>query len=175
MFLFPKKKIEGAFTFGSFSKRTLPLDTRRARVRLIYLYPLYIFKMFNFVNNYIVTNVGTFAGMITALFLIVIGTPLISFKGGIPRIAGVIINKGKSILTAILLAIVTFFVISPLLVLLFKFLIKSFVDFTIPILITLSGLALWEWDRKMRWDYKWYWRPFLAFGILLIILEVFLY
>jgi len=131
--------------------------------------------MFSFINNYVVSNAGTFAGMITALFLIVIGTPLISFKGGIPRIVGVIINKGKSILLAILLAIVTFFVISPLLVLLFKFLIKTFVDFTIPILITLSGLALWEWDKKMRWDYKWYWIPFLLVGILLIVLEIFLY
>lgn len=131
--------------------------------------------MFNFVNNFVISNAGTFAGMITALFLIVIGTPLISFKGGIPRIAGIIINKGKSIVIAILIAIVTFFVIAPLLTLFFKYLIKALVDFTIPILVVLSGLALGEWDKKMRWDYKWYWIPFLLVGVLLIILEIFLY
>lgn len=131
--------------------------------------------MFNFINNFILNNVGTFAGIITALFLIVIGTPLISFKGGIPRIAGKIIKKGKSIVLAILLAIVIFFVISPLLALLFKFLIKTFVDFTIPVLIILSGLVLGEWDKKMRWDYKWYWIPFLIIGILLFILEIWAY
>ena len=131
--------------------------------------------MFNFINNFILNNAGTFAGIITALFLIVIGTPLISFKGGIPRIGGKIINKGKSIVIAILVAIVIFFVISPLLALLFKFLIKIFVDFTIPVLIILSGLALWEWDKKMRWDYKWYWIPFLLVGILLLILEIWVY
>jgi len=131
--------------------------------------------MFNFINQWIISNVASFSGMCTALFMIIIGTPLISFKGGIPRIAGVIINKGKSIVVAILLAIITFFVISPLLNLLFKYLIKTFVDFTIPVLIVFSGLTLWEWDRKMRWDYKWYWITILLVGMLLIILEIWLY
>ena len=131
--------------------------------------------MFNFVNNFIVSNAGTFAGMITTLFLIIIGTPLISFKGGIPRIAGIIIKKGKSIVIAILIAIVTFFVIAPLLNLFFKYLIKNLVDFTIPALVVLSGLALGEWDKKMRWDYKRYWIPFIIIGILLIFFDIFLY
>lgn len=131
--------------------------------------------MFNFINNFVLNNAGTFVGIVTALFLIVIGTPLISFKGGIPRIAGKIIRKGKSLVIAILVAIVIFFVISPLLALLFKFLIKTFVDFTIPVLIILSGFALGEWDRKMLWNYKWYWIPVLLFGVLLFILEIWAY
>ena len=131
--------------------------------------------MFNFINQWVINNVSSFSGMYTTLFLIIIGTPLISFKGGIPRIGKVIIKKGKSIIVAIFLAIITFFVISPLLNLLFKYLIKTFVDFTIPVLIVFSGLTLLEWDRKMRWDYKWYWIPILLIGVLLIVLEIFLY
>ncbi len=131
--------------------------------------------MFNFINNFILNNAITFAGIITVLLLIVIGTPLISFKGGIPRVAGKIIKKGKSIVVAILVTLITFFVISPLLALLFKVLIEKFVDFTIPVLVILSGLTLWEWDKKMRWDYKWYWIPFLLVGILLLILEIWAY
>ncbi|MBT3304400.1 hypothetical protein HN592_03425 [Candidatus Woesearchaeota archaeon] len=130
--------------------------------------------MLNFINELIINNVDTFAVMCTTLFLIIIGTPLISFKGGIPRIAGVIIRKGKSIAVAVLLAIIIFFVIAPLLNLLFRSLIKAFVDFTIPVLIVFAGLTLWEWDKKMRWDYKWYWIPVLLVGILFVILEIFL-
>src|SRR3989338_4664577 len=126
--------------------------------------------MFNFINQWIINNVSSFSGMCTALFLIIIGTPLISFKGGIPRIGGVIIDKGKSIVVAILLTVITFFVISPLLNLFFKYLINRFVDFTIPALIVFCGLTLWEWDKKMRWDYKWYWIPILLIGVLLIVL-----
>ena len=131
--------------------------------------------MFSFINSLILKWVGFIAQVHSVLFLIVIGTPLISFEGGIPRIAGVIIKKFLSVFVAILLGLSIVFVFPPLLNTLFEFLIKQFVDFTIPSLIILAGLAMWVWDRKMRWDYKWYWIPLLVVGLLLIILELFLY
>ena len=99
--------------------------------------------MIELINNFVINNVDFFAESMTLLFLIVLGTPLISFKGGIPRIAGEIINKPKSLVIMVVIGLVSWKVIFPLTNILFKLLIETFVDYKISIAITLSGFALW--------------------------------
>ena len=49
--------------------------------------------MIDLLNNIVISNIDKFTTIITALLLLVVGTPLISFKGGIPRIGKLITNK----------------------------------------------------------------------------------
>ena len=131
--------------------------------------------MFNFINNFIMNNVDTFAKIIAGMLLVIVGVPLISFKGDIPRFAGVILNKRKAILALLVGFVLTFFVIIPFGELLVKIFLQNFIDFTIPALLIAVGIFIMEWDLRMKWKFHWYWIPFVAIGILLIILEIFLY
>ncbi len=81
--------------------------------------------MFPFINSLILKWVGFIAQVYSVLFLIVMGIPLISFEGGIPRIAGIIIKKFWSVVVAILLGLSVVFVFPPLLNTLFELLIKN--------------------------------------------------
>lgn len=133
------------------------------------------FRMFNIINEFILNNIVRLSEVVGSMLLVVIGTPLISFKGGIPRIAGQIANKPKSLILFIFLGVITFFVIAPLTFLFIQQFIKRYVDYTIPVFIILSSLVIWEWDHKMRWDYKTYWIPGIVIGIILLVLEIFIY
>ena len=127
--------------------------------------------MIDLLNNIVISNIDKFTTIITALLLLVVGTPLISFKGGIPRIGKLITNKQTSVVVIILIFIITLFVLGPLTEIFVNSLIVHFVDYTIPTLIVLAGLAFWEWDKKMRWNYEFYWFPLLIIGLLLFVVE----
>ena len=128
--------------------------------------------MLEVLNPIIIGNIDTVSNAITALLLIVIGIPLVSFKGGIPRIAGQIISKQISIIVLIILAVVVFSAIEPLTDLIAGLSLQQFPEYAIPSILLLSGLALLEFDNKMRWDYRIYSVPLLIIGIALFVLEI---
>lgn len=131
--------------------------------------------MFNIINNFILTNIETFAKIIAGMLVVIIGLPFVSFKGGIPRFAGVILDKGKAILGLLIGFLFTFFVIIPFSELLVKIFLQNLIDFTIPLLFLAIGIFIMEWDLRMRWKFHWYWIPFMVLGALLMMLEIFLY
>lgn len=129
--------------------------------------------MFNFINNFVLGHIDTFARIIAGMILVIIGIPLISFKGGIPRFAGIILNKGKAILALVVGFILTFFVVVPLGELLIKLFLQKLVDLTFPILLIALGIFILEWDLRMRWKFHWYWIPPIVIGGLWLFAEIF--
>jgi len=123
-------------------------------------------------DTFILNHIDGFAQAMAILLLIVIGTPFISFKGGIPRLGGTILGKNKGIIVFIILGFATYLIFEPGLKWIVSKLIELFVEFTISILIILFGLAILEWNSKMRWDYKWYGVVPLILGIILFIIEI---
>ena len=109
--------------------------------------------MFNIINNFILTNIETFAKIIAGMLVVIIGLPFVSFKGGIPRFAGVILDKGKAILGLLIGFLFTFFVIIPFSELLVKIFLQNLIDFTIPLLFLAIGIFIMEWDLRMRWKF----------------------
>jgi hypothetical protein len=128
--------------------------------------------MFEVLNDFILLNLNIFTRLGAALILLTLGSIFISFEGGIPRVAEKIVSKPKSIFIAAIGGFLILVVIEPLLELFLAFLFSKFLGFVIPFLIILSGITLREWNKQMRWDYKWYWIITILVGIFYLILEI---
>lgn len=127
--------------------------------------------MFEFVNNLVLSNIDRFETMFTFLLIVVVGSPFISFNGGIPRIGKKIINKEKSLIVLLSVTFLTLYIIGPLVGVLAHTYILKYVDYTLSTLFILGSLALWEWSKKMRWHYNYYYTPAFVFGIILFLIE----
>ena len=127
--------------------------------------------MLEFLNDTIINNQEFIAKITSALLLIIIGTPFVSFKGGIPRFRGIIVNKRLSLILLAILGLVILFVFDPLTNFIVRELIVKYTGLTIPVSILLGGIALFEFDQRMMWKYKFYWLPILAAGFIWLSLE----
>ncbi|MFA5142336.1 MAG: hypothetical protein WC471_05180 [Candidatus Woesearchaeota archaeon] len=131
--------------------------------------------MFNIINIFILNHVEAFAQIISGMLLASIGLPLISFKGGIPRFAGIILNKKRAIFALLMGFILTFFIIVPLGELIVNIILQKYIEFTIPLLTITTGIFICIWDLEMKWKFHQYWIPWIIMGILLVIFEIWLY
>ena len=128
--------------------------------------------MLDLLNNLILDNIDNFTVLISALIFILVGTPAISLKGGVPRVFGLFIKKPLSLLVLGIVGLLILFVFYPLVESFINSFINTSPEFAIPIVIFLSGIALIEFHFKMRWNYIVYGAPLSIIGAILIFLEL---
>lgn len=128
--------------------------------------------MFEFINYFVVREIDLFTRVIAFLILFTVGYIYISFKGGIPRIGNQIINKGQSFIVAVVIVLVSLFVVEPIVERILNYLITTYIDLAIPSALIIGGIAVREFDKRMRWDYKYYWIIPLTIGFIWFILEI---
>lgn len=114
-------------------------------------YPYY--SMIAEINQLVLKVSDLFIIIIIALILYVVISLILSKKGGIPRSRGKILSKNEFIVLIVILFLVSM-VIKFLLMNLINSLYIQYVEFVLPLMIFLIGLAFLTLDKQMKWKFN---------------------
>jgi hypothetical protein len=129
--------------------------------------------MLELLDHLIIASTNNFITLFSALLAILIGTPFLSQKGGIPRVFKKFVSKPQFLLIVVVVGLILLFIIYPIISSILTNFIINFTEFTIPVLILLSGMVIFVWDKTMVWNFRLYWFILLIIGVLLTVLEYF--
>ena len=126
--------------------------------------------MFEFINNLVIRFAVYLAPVLTALTLIIIGTPFYSEKGGISRFRKKIINKRNTIKVHIFLIFLALLIPSIIITGFYHFILK-FPDWLLSVFFILLGGEVCIWNIGHKWNFTKYYVSLFVLGFLLLLLE----
>ena len=127
--------------------------------------------MFEFINNLVIKFAIYLAPVLTALILIIIGTPFYSEKGGISRFREKIINKKNAIKMHIFLIFLEL-LIPTIIITGFYHLILKFPDWFLSVFFILLGGEVCIWNKNHKWNFTKYYVSLFVLGFLLLAVEL---
>lgn len=111
-----------------------------------------------------------FAKVLAFLIIFISGYTVINLTGGIPTSGGKIVPKTKSLIIICIGGAFLLLVVEPILETIVLALLNQFVEYALPTILILGGIALLKFDEKMRWDYSKYGIGCILLGFLWIVL-----
>ena len=95
---------------------------------------------------------------------------VINLKGGIPTSGGKIVPKIESLIIICIGGLFLLLVVEPILETTVLSFLNQFVEYALPTILILGGIALLKFDEKMRWNYSKYGKGCIFLGFIWIVL-----
>ncbi len=105
-----------------------------------------------------------------ALILYIVGFQLVEIRNGYPIKDGSFVSKENTLLLLVIGGFLSLFFIWPILESFFHNILIQNVNLCIPSLLILGGIAILQFDLKMKWNFKKYGVNAIVAGVFLLIL-----